>query len=344
MKKHFFSIFATAGVLLCVLSCSKQDLTEELQTAEGPETTMATAGTTSSTFFYGVNGHPLGVPAYLSVSPKTQIDLLKKMNMNMYRIDVQSQLANGYMTVPHLYKPLKEAADAAGITILPMLYPRDMDLSLSESESYKRGRVLGDRFARRYADDFTYYNIANELDLKCLISGSSYSGASTKHYDQKKFKIIAAYLKGMDEGIKSKDPTAKTIVNVTWMHFQFLLMLERAGVNFDIVGYNWYNEMENLALQNHNISDITEFLASKFTKPIWFMEVGVRNATGTVPDATQKAFLDSFIAKCRKNPRVQAAMVYELFDEPQKSGIEANYGIFKWASPYTEYAAKLFAQ
>jgi hypothetical protein len=344
MKKKFFFIFSTASALLLAAACSKQDLIEETQLTVGPSATMSTSGKSPSTFFYGVNGHPLGTKPYTSVPAKTQINLLKAMGMNIYRIDVQSQLDNGYITVPHLYKPLKEPADAAGVTLLPMLYPRDFDINLSERQSYERGRVLGDRFARRYGNDFTYYNIGNEMELRCLLSGSL-SGAPVSHYDQKKFKVAAAYLKGMNDGIKSKDPNAKTIINANWMHYQYLLMLERHGVKFDIVGYHWYDEMESLALKNHNISDITQFLSSKFNKPIWFLEVGVRNKTGTRSEAEQKAFLDSFIAKCRNNPQVRAAIIYQLFDEPQKgTGLEANYGIFKWAKQYTEYRAKSFAR
>ena len=305
---------------------------------------MAAANTQKGTFFYGINGHPLGTIAYTSVPAKTQINMLKKLGMNIYRIDVMSQLDNGYITVPYLYKPLKEAADAAGITLLPMLYPRDFENNLSESAAYQRGRTLGDRFARRYADDFTYYNIGNEMDTKCLLD-SKLSGAEESHYDLKKFKKIAAYLKGMNDGIKSKDPDAKTIINATWMHYEYLRMMERYGVKFDIVGYHWYDEMESIALKNHNIRDITEFLSSKFKKPIWFLEVGARNKTGNRSEADQKAFFNSFIAKCRKNPQVHAAVIYQLLDEPQKgNGLEANYGVFKWTKQYTQFTAKSFAK
>lgn len=340
MKKNKFLIFATTGLLL-LTACSKEELQEE--NLQAPETSMATQTNTSSKFFYGVNGHPLGTIAYTSVPAQTQINLLKRMGMNIYRIDVHSQAANGYMSMPHLYEPLKRAADAAGITLLPMLYARDLELNLSMTEAYNRGRVTGDRFARRYADDFTYYNIGNEFDTKCLLS-SSLSGEKVSHYDQRKFKIIASYLKGMDEGIKSKDPTAKTIINTNWMHYQYLLMLERFGVKFDIVGYHWYDEMESLAVKNHNITDMPKFLATKFKKPIWFLEIGVRDKDGTKPEAKQKAFLDSFIAKCRNTPQVKAAIIYQLFDEPRKPSLEANYGIFKWLNTYSSYTAKSFAK
>lgn len=341
MKKNKLLIFATTGALFLSTACSKNDLKED-QDLEGPETSMATQTTSSSTFRYGINGHPLGTTPYTSVSAKTQINLLKQRGMNIYRIDVMPKLATGEITVPYLYRPLKEAADAAGVTLLPMLYTRDLDFTLTESESYHRGRTLGDRFARIYKDDFTYYNIGNELDNKLIYDLKS--GTEVSHYNQKKFKIVAAYLKGMNDGIKAKDPDAKTIVNACWMHYQYLLMLQRAGVKYDIVGYHWYSEMDPVALKNHNISDITKFLSSKFTKPIWFTEIGFRNPDGRRSESDQKAFFDSMLAKCKNNPQVKAAIIYQLFNEPQKSTSEANYGIYKWIQTYTQFTPKLFAK
>lgn len=340
MKKKIFSILAVAVLLLCLIACSKQDLSEETETDGPPSATMATSINAYSTMFYGINGHPLGTEAYRSVSAKTQINILKSLGMKIYRIDVMSQVATGEITVPYLYQPIKTAADAAGITLLPMLYPRTLDFGLSEIDSYHRGRVLGDRFAKKYKDHFTYYNLANELDNRIIYPGKS--GRSVSDYDIKKFKIAAAYLKGMDDGIKSKDPDAKTMIDANWMHYQFLLMLQSHGVRFDIVAYHWYDDMERLALENYNISDMTKFLSSKFSKPIWFTEIGFRNETGKRSEAEQKRFLDSFLTKCKNNKQVKAAIIYQLFDEPEKAGLEAFYGIYKWQNPYTSYLAKSF--
>lgn len=339
MKKKFFSIFAFAAIILCSTACSKQDL-EKTETLGSTLATTSTETARYSTMFYGVNGHPLGTKPYISVPATTQMKLLKNMGMNIYRIDVMSQVNTGEITVPNLYNPLKAAADAAGVTLLPMLYPRTLDFNLSEEDSYHRGRVLGDRFARKYKNHFTYYNLANELENRLIYYGKS--GAEVSHYDIKKFKVAAAYLKGMDDGIKSKDPDAKTIIDVGWMHYQFLLMLQRHGVRFDIVGYHWYDEMETLSLKNYNISDMTKFLSTKFSKPIWFTEIGFRNKTGTRSEEEQGKFLNSFLAKCRNNNQVKAAIFYELFDQPQNTGLEAFYGIYKWKTRYTSYAPKSF--
>lgn len=343
MKKNKFLIFATAGALLLIAACSKNDILEE-ETLESPPATMATETTSISSFKLGANGHPLGPISYTSVSAVDQMNLLKKLGMSTYRFDVLCRRDNGKVqTDVRLYDALIKAAKDANVILLPMLYPRDLELTLSRTEAYARGRTLAKKFAANYKDDFDYYNIGNELDTKCLLS-PLYSGTKPSHYDAKKFAVISYYLHGMHDGIKEQDPTAKTVINTTWMHYEYLKMLERDGVKFDIVGYQWYDDHERLAVTNHNITDITKFLSSKFNKPIWFTEVGFRNRDGKKSQADQKAFFDSFTKKCRANPQVKTAMIYELFNEPEKQHpIESHYGIINWVTPYSQYKATLYA-
>lgn len=334
-----------AGALLFTAACSKKEILEDPKNLESPPVTMTTSSTLSTGFKLGANGHPLGPISYTSVSAIDQMKLLKKLGMSTYRFDILAKRSNGVAKCdPKLYSALINAAKEAGVTLLPMLYTSDLDLNISRTEAYARGRTLAKKFASNYKNDFDYYNLGNELDTKCLLS-PLLSGTKASHYDPKKFTIISHYLHGMHDGIKEQDPTAKTVINTTWMHYEYLKMLERDGVKFDIVGYQWYDDHERLAVTNHGITDITKFLSSKFNKPIWFTEVGFRNRNGSKPQSDQKAFFDSFIAKCRKNSQVKTAMIYELFNEPEKNhAIESHYGIINWVSPYVQYKATLFAQ
>lgn len=334
---------ATTGVLLCLFSCKKESLKELTTKATPPTETMSLEPRLRSTSLkIGINGHPLGTMPYTSIPASEQVNLLKQMGMSIYRIDVQCRNNDGRVTVPDLYNPLKKAADIGGITLLPVLVPRTLNFKNTEAESYRWGRALGAKFARKYRSHFTYYNIANELDNKCILPFRA--GDKESDYNLKRFKIIAAYLKGMNDGIKAMDPDAKTIINAGWMHYEYLSMLERYGVKFDIVGYQWYDEMEILAAILFNITDITKFLSSKFSKPIWFTEFNARDPFGILDERVQQNFIRRFVKKCQNNPQVHAAIIYQLFNEPQKFGQEAHYGIFKWLIPYTRYTPKIYAE
>uniref|UniRef100_UPI001066494E hypothetical protein n=1 Tax=Olivibacter sp. XZL3 TaxID=1735116 RepID=UPI001066494E len=258
MKNNFLSVIFT-GALLTLVSCSKQDVFEETQLNEGPNTTMATASSRSSTFDFGVNGHPLGPASYTNVPAKEQIALIKKLGMRSYRFDV-STLSNGKMHTDFRFQPLKKAAKEAGVTLVPMLYAQGLNFNMKMSEAYQQGRKVAEAFAQQYKDDFDYYNIGNELENLFILPLKA--GTSRTHYNLKKFDIALHFLWGMNDGIKAKDPTAKTIINACWLHTAYIQMLESRGLKFDIIGWQWYDYMEKSAKKNYGIDDISTYLSS----------------------------------------------------------------------------------
>lgn len=269
------------------------------------------------------------------------MDLITGMGMQYYKFDVITQ-ADGSITVPYLFTPLKNAAIVAKVKLVPALLPSTLNFSATEADSYAAGKLLGANFAKKYGPYFTFYVLGNEMDNRVILSGKT--GNKTTDYDPVKFKIVAAYLKGMDEGVKSTDPVSRTMIDASWLHYGFLLMLQDYGVKFDIVAYHWYSDMEGAAAKApYNIPDITYKLSSLFTKQIWFTEANKRYnpATAATYEYDQDMFFKNFLAKCRNNPQVHALIAYELFDEPQKiNPLEANYGIIKWIVPYVSWKYK----
>jgi len=353
LKKNQLKIVSLTGFACFILaSCSRKDDVQPVETTLQPSQEMQSLASVSSTskisisgssLQLGISGHPLGDAPYIKTPPTKQIQLIKGMGMNWYRVDVQTT-SDGTVTVPYLFEPLREAAAAGKVNILPMLYTRTLDLSASTSAAYKAGKTIGSNFAAKYGQYFTYYELGNDLELKLLLPNKT--GASQDDYDRAKFNVVASYLKGMDEGIKSKDAGAKTMIAAGWLHYGFLRMLDWSGVKFDVVAYHWYSEMEAIAPNSPtNIPDITKKLSTLFPdKPIWFTEINQRYKNTSTYEKDQNAFLSKFITKCKNNPQVKVAIIYELFNEPQKSSaLEANYGIIKWTTPYTVWLKKLVA-
>ncbi|MBL4677583.1 MAG: glycosyl hydrolase 53 family protein [Mucilaginibacter sp.] len=341
------AIFATTLLATVSSSCKREILVEPTPTLEIPDSTVSAGLTMAATskmvsgsiLKLGINGH-LGDAPYLSVPWKDQIKLLKARGMSYYRINVQTK-SDGTASASKDLEALQSAASASGIRLLPMLYPRTLDVKKSESENYTNGKTLGANFAAKYKNYFVYYNLGNDLELPLLNANTT--GTKPSHYNLERFKKVAAYVKGMNDGIKSKDSDAKTIVSAGWLHYGWLQMLEDYGVKFDRIGYNWYSDMETGAAKApYYITDITKKLASLFPdKPIWFVEFNYRyKATSTTNEADQEDFVKKFTAKCAANPQVKVAMVYQLFDEPYKTAHEGNYGIIKWKVKYTSWLEK----
>jgi hypothetical protein len=354
MQKNYLkkSLILMSVLGVTFSSCSKQDNPQPEPTVmDAPvhstdlllATTSPSSIMTGSVLMLGINGH-MGDDPYLATSPTKQIQILKDRGMAWYRLNVQTK-SDGTASSSSLLEALQAAATSGGVKILPMLYLRTLDYSKSQAESYQLGKTLGGNFAAKYGKYFTYYNLGNDLELPLLYANKS--GQSQNDYNRAKFNVVAAYLKGMDAGIKAKDSDAKTMISAGWLHYAFLRMCDWYGVKFDIVGYNWYSDMEAPAAKSpYYIPDITKKLSSLFpTKPIWFTEFNYRYKAGsTTNESDQNAFVTKFIAKCKANPQVKVAIVYQLFDEPYKDGNEKTYGIIKWTTQYTTWANKVLSK
>jgi len=291
----------------------------------------------ANTFQLGINGHPLSTAPYVAVPAATQIQMIKTLGMKNYRIAI---LTDSYGKLhSYDYRPLKTEADNGGIKLIPCLVPRTLDLNVSTTQAYNDGKNIGFGFGSQHGSDYDYYELGNELELRIIRAGTH--GNKPEDYNLAGFRVLAAYLKGMDEGLKLGDFGAKTIINAGWVHYAYLEMLEDAGVNFDVVGYHWYSNMEGNVDKTFGIPDITVKLAETFKKPIWFTEVNYRNGSMGGKELEANAWLKYFIKKCKANPWVKGFQVYELLDEPQISKPEEKeYGLVKWTTPYSSWQYK----
>lgn len=344
MEKFYCKLSLLLLSTALTISCTKDEPLEKENaklSAASIKTEMAITGANSSRadFILGMSGHPLSTTPYITTPATTQIKLLKDMGMTYYRFDVQT-MPDGRINTPELFSALLKASQAGGVKLLPMIVTRTLEFSDSQSTAYRKGRETGSRFAARYKQYFSVYNLGNELETKFILPNKT--GRSRLSYNRDKFVVAAAYLKGMDEGIKAEHPGAKTLIDFAWLHIAYIQMLQEYGVKFDILGCHWYSEMEGAAATKFiNVPDVTALLAEKFpNKPIWFNEVNKRpknllNRMDWQYQLDQDAFLRKFIEKCKRNPQVEALFVYELFDNPEKGGYEGKYGIIGWDSHYS---------
>ncbi|MDB5011952.1 MAG: hypothetical protein JWQ25_154 [Daejeonella sp.] len=304
--------------------------------------TFGTELVQKSEFFFGINGHPT-TKAYLGTTAKQQFDMLRNMGMNYYRLDFMTGGDGNISGVSSIMNPFFTQGNLGDVRILPCIYTRFLDFNMTTENAYNTGKAIAGGFAARYGQNFEYYELGNELDNKTIIYGKN--GNIASEYDAAKMDIVAAYLKGMIAGVNENDPTAKTIINGGWIHFGYLQALQARNVNYDIIGWHWYSDMESVAANSvAKVTNIGESLNTMFNKPVWFTEINQKNGTTTKTEEEQKLWLNTFVTKCRNTPNVKGALVYELFDEPEHGDpVERKYGLAKWRSVYSDWEYKTAA-
>ncbi|WP_175404005.1 glycosyl hydrolase [Mucilaginibacter sp. PPCGB 2223] len=267
--------------------------------------------------------------------------MIKKLGFNYYRFDVPVDSSGNIRNETNFYQLVK-LSKPAHIGLLPMIYMMGMNFNDNSQVSYNKGRTIGNVFAQKYGAYFDYFELGNEQEIALAKPGTS--GSSPDDYDVNKLDVLASFYKGMIDGIKSQRPGAKTIINTGgWFHFVFFDLLKKKNVNFDIIGYHWYSDMDEYSKKVG--VDIVKTISARTNKPIWFTEVNTAFGTFKTSEEEQKKWLESFTGYCRKYKAVQAVFIYELLDEtklPMSSGGERFYGIAKWQRK--QFALKLGAR
>lgn len=279
-------------------------------------------------FKWGINGHPLTQPAYLQ-NHGLQADLIKELGASYYRIDVPHD-QYGEINDMSLFSATVNSASSNNIQLIPIVFPPDSAglYSLSVADAAIKGKQLGKGFASRYKQYFDYYQLGNEEDIDLLPKVNAPDGSAPSHYNFSNFQVLASYFSGMIEGILEEDPTAKTIINCGgWYHYGYFSLLNDAGIDYDILGYDWYE----------NISDyqvVLNVLKTTFaSKEVWFTEAhSLDMQVLTNPSLHKQRILD-LISKLDLGGNIKGFFIYELFDEDYHAGVEGMLGLVDWTSP-----------
>ncbi|NII27327.1 DUF4214 domain-containing protein [Pseudoflavitalea sp. X16] len=288
-----------------------------------------------SNFKWGVSGHPLTQEPYLN-NHALQADLIKELNASYYRIDI-SHNADGEVNNLSYFNAIITQTAAKNIQLIPIIFPPDTATlySYTVSEAETKGYLLGKGFASRYKQYFNYYQLGNEEDSKLLPTVSTPAGTLISDYSRTdRVPIWLSFLRGMITGVKEEDPTAKTIVtNGGWYHYGYFLLLDSAGIDYDILGYHWYSGIPDYL-------NILNTLQTTFaSKEVWFTEVNVQDSTILVTPTLHRKRIEDLISHLDQRSNVKAFFIYELFDEdqhfdPDEPNIEDIFGLIDWTVPY----------
>ncbi len=299
-------------------------------------------GSRTAGIFYGVGGHlQQGIGAYGTggdpiKSYARQISQLRGLGVTMYAQDVFSKSG-----AEDLAK-FARFANPYCINVLAVLTP-DVQKNVDEDAAREEGRRLGEDVAKSLAGLVQYYEVGNEFENDAILQGAA--GDKPSDYDNAKFMKARGSIRGMTEGIKRVDPTAKIVLCAfSWLHYGFSDMLfagtqpDGSGGHptpqWDITAWHWYSDMHDItSAPNDNPTekgiDVLQHLRDVYHKPIWITEFGAR------PDLNEEAAaaylvghnaLAGFVKNADKY-NIQGVVIYELYDDYAYGG-DGDYGLF----------------
>lgn len=177
---------------------------------------------------------------------------------------------------------------------------------------YEWGKIVGSK----YPGKVDYYQLANEVSGTVIYS--NHNGLKKEDYDPQKYQILKNYLLGLSAGLKEANPNAKQVVSAHWLGIAIIDMLIEDGLNFDVIGWNWYSEMGDDITQKKldegegEILDIPGHF-NKYKKKFWITELNYSGGDmeGEMPQAT---YLEKFLQNSINSKEIDGFFIYKLVD------------------------------
>jgi hypothetical protein len=254
-------------------------------------------------FYWGVASHDYKWRAYPAEKLEEQIKAAAEMNLNLYRVDIHPDSEE--FGFDYLDKTVG----------LCEKYQLDMMFIIYNSNE------AAFKTAKRYKGRVKYYQISNERDCQTCKIGD---GLKIEEYDMVKLAETVKLLNSIIKEIREGDPDAKLIINATWWHTGFIDYLIKEKVDFDIIGWDWYSNMDKAWYDGGTKQSSVIAVMDKqctYGKEILFCEINVWNQKNGDVQERRSAYLLETMTKIYNYPSdlIKGYVIYELLDEPTHS-------------------------
>lgn len=195
---------------------------------------------------------------------------------------------------------------------------------------YDDGYKVASEAAERYKGKIKYYQILNEIG-GTVVKGPEFSGESENDVDRQKYNNVKEWIRGAVTAVREIDPDAYIIIDSFWTHYAVIDMLIKDGINFDILGWNWYSDMKQMG--DKKLSDDTLLIdkLKSYNKPIILAEVNGTPNDSAMDQDKQAEFITTMANWAYNSGYISGFYVHELVDIAPTSTREAGYfGIMEY--------------
>lgn len=271
-------------------------------------------------FLWGVNIHSSDYIDY-NADPEVYVRQAALLGVDAIRVNVGANIYNFNYT-----DRIVALCSSYGIKIIACLSLSDqLDYNLSFYET----------FAKRYNGKngygfIDYIEIGGEEEVGLLNkkypNGSAPNGDSLDHYYISDIIALKNKFESAVDGVKNSGSTAKTVIDFSHLHYAPLLYMYENGLDFDIIGNDWYTNMGD-------INSVLNPVIEKFPHDILITETNLwSNSETDFENISEYNTLFNYMNTCYKNNRVKGFVFYELMDEPifENNGTfspEAHFGL-----------------
>ena len=209
--------------------------------------------------------------------------------------------------------------------IKPVLILEPMDAPVDFNDNavdfYSLGYSYAKKMALKFKGKVKYYQLSNEVSgttaWKAGDSGEQLTNRFNLKYNKNRYVNLRDYLIGMSQGVSEVDPTAKKIISGHWVLVDVIKYLIKDGVDFDIVGWDWYSDMgydvRNRTTDEGYKLDLAGTIKS-WGKEFWLIEVNREGGSFGGKEKEQAEYIQKFATSTLADEDVKGFFVFALTD------------------------------
>lgn len=318
-----FVVLASIGVGAYLVLGSDKSISVTLDDLKTPTTKQdpnrAHWGAVIRPFALDVAGQPTtwqkGIPE--------QLDLVKAMGGTLIRANVESNI--GVMDA--VVNGARER-DLDVLLILEIAGDNPvLNKDIKKDQLYQLGKDLGREWASRYKGKVAYYQLANEVSGTAARrpedSGKTLPNRYDLQFDLNRAERVAQYERGLADGVKQGDKKAQRMITGHWVLVDIIPYLVQQGVDFEIVGWDWYSDMGiNPALTEIDGQPDLD-LPGVFTdlgKEFWLAEVNKEAGSFKGTAKEQAEYLTAVATTVLTDDSIKGMVVHMLPDMAAEQG------------------------
>jgi hypothetical protein len=256
----------------------------------------------------GFDPHPNGIhqDKYLL----EHLDKVKDLDLDIVRVEVPQ-----WTDKPYEYlDPVVDRLIAEGIEVVIAFQPnkafeeyeKNDDL---RNDSYHRAYDIAKHYSQK---NIRYFQMGNEVATGSVKPG--WPGRDDRSYIPEKYNMIYAWLDGASSAISDVDRNFKKIITGHWLHYGFFDKLNRDGLEYDIIGWDWHQEspyLVDIESDGMKINLIDEL--EKLGKELWITE-GNSLYGSYYGESYQAQYLDKMINHIIDSGKFSTFMFLSIYD------------------------------
>ncbi|MCX6809706.1 MAG: hypothetical protein NTZ65_03100 [Candidatus Berkelbacteria bacterium] len=316
--KKIAAFFCVLAIIIVGLAITYYFLKEKGKVQPVTVTVAPAKKVSSDQFAWGVftNPYVFNIPkqGFVKENVDKQIPIWKDLGINTIRFNYEFGPADPKIILPEndYFVNKMIANNIAPYMVIESPYiPGEFIEKSTQQDGYDWGKFIAGHFKGRVK----YYQLLNEVDGTAI--KKDYPGFNPDDYDETKYQAVKNFLLGLSKAIKETDPAAQRVVNSHWVGTAMIDRLMKDGVDFEIIGWDWFSDMgtdmtavKPIPSKQINIIDYFKNSGKKF----WISELNKQDGTMGNKEADQASFFEQTIQNAQKSGRLSGVFIFPLFD------------------------------